>query len=55
MRSLLLINVMGRGGSAGYTAEASVLQGQKTSSHKIESTRWSELPSLVQAPANLAV
>ena len=32
-----------------------VLQGQKTSSRKIESTQWSELPSLVLAPANLAV
>ena len=32
-----------------------VLQGQKTSSCKIESTRQSELPSLVPAPTNLAV
>ena len=31
-----------------------VLQAQKTSSRKIESTRRSEHPSLVPAPANLA-
>ena len=33
----------------------SVLQGQKNSSCKIKSTQRSELPSLVPAPANLAV
>ena len=32
-----------------------VLQDQKTSSRKIESTRRSERPSLGPAPANLAV
>ena len=45
----------GRGDAAGQTAEASVLQGQKTSSREIEPTQRRELLSLVPVPANLAV
>ena len=37
------------------TSQKPVLQGQKTSSHKFESTRRNERPSPVPAPANLAV